>query len=233
MNTIKLEVKTRDVGKRAIHALRKTKMVPAIVYGAIPNHPIALSEKLLLKYSHKKFENTIFYLQCDQNTQVHDTPVLIKTIERDPVTQKPLHLDFYAPDMNKKVSVHVDLEFVGKSIGEAEGGVLEIMQRELELLCLPGQIPKHIQVHVNHLKKGDVYHISHLKLPEGVTAVTSVDLPLCAVKEARKVIVETPTEKKDASTDGKDTSKKEDQQKQKETSSPKQKETPSKSKAKK
>ena len=191
---IKLDVEMRDVGKRATHLLRKAKKIPAIVYGAIPNHSIAVTEKALLKYSSKRFENTIFHLQCEANSQVHNTPVLIKSIDRDPVTQMPLHLDFYAPDMTKEVRITVELKFTGKAIGEAEGGVLEIMQHDLELFCLPGHIPNHIQVDVSSLKMGDIYHISHLKLPKGIKSAVSADLPLCAVKEPRKVVVETPTD---------------------------------------
>ena len=63
-------------------SLRKRKMVPAIVYGHVPNHPIALEERLLIKYSDKKFENTIFHLQCNANSELHDTPVLIQSMDR-------------------------------------------------------------------------------------------------------------------------------------------------------
>lgn len=209
-SSIKLDVEMRSVGKLATRSLRKVKKIPAIVYGAIPNHSIAVTEKNLLKYSGKRFENTIFHLQCEANSQIHNTPVLIKSIDRDPVTQKPLHLDFYAPDMTKEVRITVELKFVGKAIGETEGGVLEIMQHDIELFCLPGYIPKHVQVDVSQLKIGDIYHISHLKLPEGIKAAASTDLPLCAVKEPKKVVVEIPAaESKEAaaSTADKETQK--------------------------
>ena len=62
------------------------------------------------------------------------------------MTRRPLHLDFYAPDMTKDIRVTVKLKFIGKAIGEIEGGVLDIMQRDLELFCLPNQIPQHIEV---------------------------------------------------------------------------------------
>lgn len=192
-NPIKLNVKIRDVGKLATHRLRKNKMVPAIVYGSISNHPIALEEKLLNKYIHKKFEHNIFHLQCEESSEVHNTPVLIKAVDRDPVTQKLLHLDFYAPDMRKEICVTVGLKFVGKSIGEVEGGIFELMQRDIELSCLPGQIPKHIEVNISPLKIGDIYHISDLKLPIGTKAISSVDLSICAIKKPKRVAAqETP-----------------------------------------
>ncbi len=192
-SSIKIDVEMRVVGKRITRALRKQEKIPAVVYGAIPNNLIALTHKTFTKYLDKHFENTIFYLQCEENSQIHDAPVLIKALERDPVTRSPLHLDFYAPDMTKKVSVTIELNFTGKAIGEKEGGVLEVMQRSIRLSCLPGQIPEQMPIDVSSLKVGDVYHISDLKLPAGVKSIVSTDLPLCAVKEPKKVAVETPT----------------------------------------
>lgn len=199
---VKVDVEMRSAGKHATHTLRKQEKIPAVVYGAVPNNLIALTQKTFVKYLDKHFENTIFRLQCEENNQIHDIPVLIKAIERDPVTRSPLHLDFYAPDMTKEVRVTVELNFTGKSIGEKEGGVLEIMQRNIKLICLPGQIPEQMPVDVSGLKIGDVYHISDLKLPAGVKSTASTDLPLCAVKEPKKVVVETPTpsDEKTAST---------------------------------
>ena len=191
-SSVKINVEMRNGGKRATHALRKQEKIPAVVYGAVPNNLIALTKKTFTKYLDKHFENMIFHLQCEENSQIHDVPVLIKAVERDPVTRSPLHLDFYAPDMAKEVSVTVELRFTGKSIGEQEGGVLEIMQRNIKLLCLPGQIPEQMPIDVSSLKLGDVYHISDLKLPQGIKSAMSTDLPLCAVKEPRKVAVETP-----------------------------------------
>lgn len=202
---IKLDVQMRNVGKRATHLLRRRKMVPAIVYGHIPNHPIALEERLLIKYSDKKFENMIFHLQCSTNSELHNIPVLIKSTERDPVTRKPLHLDFYAPDMTKDICVTVKLKFVGKAIGEVEGGILDIMQRDLELFCLPDHIPQHIEVDISPLKIGDIYHISHLHFPKGVKFASSVDLPICAVKNPKGGITETTEAKTSDATQPKDT----------------------------
>ena len=189
---IKIDVEMRNGGKYIANTLRKQEKIPAVVYGAVPNNLIALTRKTFVKYLDKHFENTIFHLQCEENSQIHDVPVLIKAIERDPVTRDPLHLDFYAPDMAKEVSVTIEINFTGKSIGEAEGGVLEIMQRNVKLFCLPGQIPEQMQVDVSSLKMGDVYHISDLKLPQGTKPAISTDLPLCAVKEPRKAAVEVP-----------------------------------------
>ena len=192
-SSVKIDVEMRNAGKRITQYLRKQDKIPAIVYGAVPNNLIALTQKTFIKYLDRHFENTIFHLQCEENSQIHDIPVLIKAIERDPVTRNPLHLDFYAPDMTKKVSVTIELNFTGKAIGEKEGGVLEVMQRSIRLSCLPGQIPEQMPIDVSSLKVGDVYHISDLKLPAEVKSIVSTDLPLCAVKEPKKVAVETPT----------------------------------------
>ena len=191
-SSVKIDVEMRNAGKRVTHTLRKQEKIPAVVYGAVPNNLIALTKKTFIKYLDKHFENMIFHLQCEENSQIHNVPVLIKAVERDPITRNPLHLDFYAPDMTKEVSVTVELNFTGKAIGEKEGGVLEIMQRNIKLICLPGQIPEQMPIDVSSLKMGDVYHISDLKLPKGIKSVVSTDLPLCAVKEPRKVAVEAP-----------------------------------------
>ena len=192
-SSIKIDVEMRSTGKRVTQHLRKQEKIPAIVYGAVPNNSIALTKKTFIKYLDEHFENTIFHLQCEENSQVHNVPVLIKALERDPITRSPLHLDFYAPDMTKEVSVTIEITFTGKAIGEKEGGVLEIMQRNIKLVCLPGLIPQQMPVDVTPLKLGDVYHLSDLKLPQGIKSAIPTDLPLCAVKEPRKVAVETPT----------------------------------------
>ena len=72
------------------------------------------------------------------------------------------------------------------------------MQRDIELLCLPDQIPQHIEVDISPLKIGDIYHISHIKFPQGVKPTSSLDLPICGVKKPRKVAATETTKKPEA-----------------------------------
>ena len=97
---------------------------------------------------------------------------MIKQLQQDPVSRKPLHIDFVRIEMTSKIRVRVSIEIVGVAAGvKTEGGILDTVTREVEVECLPGNIPKHMPVDVTALSIGDALRVSQLVAPEGVTVV--------------------------------------------------------------
>ena len=173
MKTIELHVEKRStIGKNEARRDRAKGRIPAVVYGAKkPTVPISVDRKALTDaFRGGGGENAIFLLKLAGTEQARH--VMIKQLQQDPVSRKPLHIDFVRIEMTSKIRVKVSVEIVGVAVGvKTEGGILDIVTREVEVECLPGNIPKHMPVDVTALAIGDALRISQLVAPEGVTVV--------------------------------------------------------------
>ena len=161
-----------DQGKGASRRLRHANQLPAIVYGA-GKDPVAIS--LLQKDVQHELPNESFYSQVlSLNIDGAAEDVLIRDIQHHPYKMDVLHMDFVRVDANKVVHVHSQLHFVGEDVApgvKTEDGVISHVIIEVELECLPKNIPDHIEVDLSEMHVGDVIHLSDLKLPEGVELV--------------------------------------------------------------
>ena len=183
---ITLKVEPREVGKGHSRKTRRMNFVPAIVYGSgVKNMPVCLDRRLLEKYSGHEFENQIFVLNSNMK-DLNSKHVLIKKIEKDPVSRIPIHVDFFVTSKTTKVKVFVELKFEGKSKGEANGGQLEVQTRNLEVECLPTDIPSHLTVDITPLDIGDTVHISDIQIPEGVKFTSTENIAVCSVKQIKE-----------------------------------------------
>jgi large subunit ribosomal protein L25 len=97
--------------------------------------------------------------------------VLIREMQRHPVSGRVLHADFYEVDLTERLVVSVPLHFTGKAAGVVAGGILQPVLREVEVECLPTEIPEFLEIDVSGLNIHDAVHVSELKLPEGIIAV--------------------------------------------------------------
>src|SRR5690606_5106587 len=109
-------------------------------------------------------------------------------------TRRPLHFDFLAIDMNKEVTVMVEIKFEGRAEGTREGGALQPLMRQLEVECLPEKIPEFITIDVTPLHNGQSIHLSEITLPEGVKATATEDLAIvtCNVIKEEEVAPAAP-----------------------------------------
>ena len=115
-------------------------------------------------------ENAIFLLKLAGSDQSRHA--MIKELQRDPVSRKPLHIDFVRVLMDVKITVKVPIEVTGVAKGvKADGGILDVVTREIEIECLPGNIPAHLAVDVSELAIGDAIRVSEIPAVEGVTIV--------------------------------------------------------------
>ncbi len=175
-----LAVEARAVGKGTCRALRNERKIPANIYGAIKNQNIYLNESDVLKYNTRKFDNTLFTLKSSL-PEANGKIALIKSVDVNPLSRKPVHVDLYALDLTKTVRVSVEIKVEGKPLGLADGGLLNIVQRELEIEVLPNDIPENITIDVSHLGVGDSFHVSELKLAPGVKVLSAPELTIAVV----------------------------------------------------
>ncbi len=169
-----LPAEARDrAGKGASRALRREGRVPAVVYGEKQEAlSIHVEEKLLTKMLHTgHFMNSV--VMVDVGGKLART--LPKAVDFHPVSSRPIHVDFLRIGEHSQVTVNVPVRFDNEeeSPGLKRGGVLNIVQHELELICDAAHIPNEIHIPLDGLEIGDSIHISQVKLPEG--AVPAID----------------------------------------------------------
>ena len=164
-----LPAEARDrAGKGASRALRRDGRVPAVVYGE-KKEPLSIhvEEKLLTKMLHTgHFMNSV--VMIDYKGKAHRT--LPKAVDFHPVSSRPIHVDFLRIGEHTKVHVAVPVRFDNEdaSPGLKRGGVLNVVQHELELVCDAANIPNEIHISLEGLEIGDSVHIGIVKLPDGV-----------------------------------------------------------------
>ena len=164
-----LPAEARDrAGKGASRALRRDGRVPAVVYGE-KKEPLSIhvEEKLLNKMlSTGHFMNSV--IMIDFQGKPHRT--LPKAVDFHPVSSRPIHVDFLRIGEHTKVTVGIPVRFDNdeESPGLKRGGVLNVVQHELQLVCDAAHIPEEIHIDLTGLEIGDTIHISQVKLPEGV-----------------------------------------------------------------
>lgn len=190
---IQIKVEPRTAGKHFSRTLRKEKRIPAVVYGPrMKNTNVWVNEVELEKYNRQKFENAIFVFKSSSK-DLDSIQALKKNVDFHPLTRRPVHLDFFAIDMTKAIRVEVEVIFQGKAAGIKEGGVLSVARREIEVECLPTNIPESFIVDVTPLGLDDTLHVSDVAIPEGIKVITPANETLCSVAEVEEV-KETPVE---------------------------------------
>jgi large subunit ribosomal protein L25 len=161
-------------GKNEARRLRARGWIPAVVYGG-GRDPIAVtvSPKDVLKILHSETgHNTIFQLAVNGDT----TPVMIVDWQFHPVKETLLHVDFKRIDLTRRIRVSVPVHTVGEAKGvKQQGGLLEIVTRELEIECLPDEIPDHLTVDVTDLMIGQSRRASDVPLTGSMVLLSPPD----------------------------------------------------------
>ncbi len=163
-------IKREKTGKEYVKKIRLNKTIPAIVYGKdIQPIPLEVNGKELEVVLHSGAgENVIITLQIEGDPNVKEKTVLIREIQLNPVNHHINHVDFNTISLTEKIRVKVPLHEKGEAPGIKEGGILEHVHREIEIECLPTEIPNSIDVSIEGMKIGDSIHVKDIKLPEGV-----------------------------------------------------------------
>lgn len=175
-------------GSNASRRLRRAGMVPGVVYG-MGVSPFTLtvdprSVDMILKL--ESGSNTIFKLKLGEE-DAKQRAVMIREIQRDPVTYSMVHVDFVRVDLDKVVQVHVPLALDGEPEGvKLDGGTLDVLHRTVHVECLPSAIPESLHLDVSALKIGDHVSISDLAAVAEVTILDSEDVVLAVVHAPRE-----------------------------------------------
>jgi large subunit ribosomal protein L25 len=182
METVELACEKRAIRpKGLINRLRHAGRVPAVLYG---NHgaamPIAVDGAELKARVSTAARQRIIRLRSDVS-ELNQKHVILKEVQRTPVSREILHADFYEVDLSKPIRVEVALRFVGRAAGIVDGGILQPLVRQVEVECLPLELPEAIDVDVTPLGIHDVIHISDVQFAGNVKPLYDSDYAVVTV----------------------------------------------------
>ncbi len=172
MEEIFLEAKSREEkGSAKSRNLRNSGYLPAVVYSH-GKEPLSLKfpKSALLKLVHQHhLESVIINLKIEGDKNAKGRPCLVKEIQYDPVSEEIIHVDFNEISLTEAIKVDVGIEVKGEAVGvKQEGGSLEHILWEMEVECLPTNIPANIEVDISALKMGEAIHVKDIVFPAGV-----------------------------------------------------------------
>ncbi|MBI1784393.1 50S ribosomal protein L25 [Candidatus Sumerlaeota bacterium] len=173
MNQIDLPVKLRNKNsKNGNRRLRREGALPAVIYGGTqPPQAAVIDGVKFHKMAHTIHTSTIFNLQIEGDGETQKA--IIRDVQYHPVTEYPMHVDFYRIQLDKPIIVEVPIHGVGGvPAGVKLGGVLEHVTRRVSVRVLPLQVPEFIEIDISGMNMGQALHVSDLKAPEGVEILT-------------------------------------------------------------
>ena len=188
MEPIELKTTVRtSTGNGPARALRRQGRIPAVLYGP-GKAPVLLSvDKTALEQVLKKGETGQLLLNLViQNGKKSKKIAMIKELQTNPVSRGFLHVDFYEIAMDRKIRVNVPVITKGIAKGVELGGILQIVRRELEVLCLPGDIPETFEIDISDLDIGESVHVEEIPFGEGVEIQSDVNFTVITVLSPKK-----------------------------------------------
>ncbi len=177
MKRYDLAVEPRLSGRSASRSSRINHKIPAVIYGSTKNAHVLVDENTLVKFNTRTHENALYTVKSS-DARLNNVVVLLKDVQIHPVTRRPIHADLFALDLKKTVRLFVEIRYEGKPAGLAEGGLLNIVNRQIEIECLPTEIPESLALDISNLGVGAAKHVSDLKLPEGLKLISSPEMTL-------------------------------------------------------
>ena len=211
METLEIKADHRVKGsKNSARRLRRNGKIPAILYGP-------KTQSVPLQVDKKDFSTRVAVLEGSHLVRLKSSDpsltekvALVKDMQFHPISGDVIHTDLYEVDLAARITVRVPLRFIGKAAGVVRGGILQPIVREVEVECLPLDIPNSFNVDVSALDIGDSIHVEDIPMPEGVTAVyesnyavvtvvtpTVEEAPAAAAPAEGEVVVEGAAEPKE------------------------------------
>jgi len=182
METVELGCEIRQTRpKGLVNRIRREGKIPAVIYGnnSTATAVAVVGDELKARVSSASRQRILRLKSA--SSQLNDKHVILKDLQKTPVSGRILHADFYEVDLAKPLRVAVPLRFVGRAAGLADGGILSPLEREVEVECLPLEIPEAIDVDVTPLKIHDVLHVSALTFSGNVRPIFDTDYPIVTV----------------------------------------------------
>ncbi|WP_082053518.1 50S ribosomal protein L25 [Gordoniibacillus kamchatkensis] len=191
-----LRAETRDnLTKSEVKAKRREGKVPAVVYGKkLAPTPLLIDQKELLALLRSN-PHAVVDLDIEGGDK---EPAMVTDVQRDSLTRELLHVDFHQINMDEPVRTTIALDFVGEPIGVKEGGMMQTILHEVEIRCLPQNIPAALHVDVSELKLGDTLLVSSIQPPAGIEIKTDPDQTVVTVLAPQKAATEEVADKESA-----------------------------------
>jgi large subunit ribosomal protein L25 len=187
MSEMSIDVEKRErTGKGGNRQARAQGLIPAVVYGSGKDSvPIQVNRKSFIDLMKKSgSENPIFLLKLSDTGQ--ERHAMIREMQRDPVSRQVIHIDFQRIEMTDKVRITVPVEPVGTAFGvKNQGALIDFVVREVHVECLPGDIPKHLELDITDLHAGQHAEAKDLKLPQGVTLLDEPERVILSLVHTR------------------------------------------------
>lgn len=182
MDMRELTIRTREgVGKGPAKRLRRGGQVPAILYGGASPVNVAVVPKDIFKLIHGHEGSTQLLKVTFEGTR-DSKMAIIRDLQFDPVSEDLIHVDLQEVAMDRAIQVTVAVHHVGEAAGVKETqGILEMVLREVQISCLPGNIPELLEADVSNLRIGDVLTVKDIKVPEGVRVLTDPNQAVATV----------------------------------------------------
>jgi large subunit ribosomal protein L25 len=187
-----------SLGRTDSRRLRKAGKVPCILYGAgeTPETVVLDHNSLFHQMAKEAFYTSILTLKVGNKSQ----QVVVKDVQRHPARPIVMHLDFLRVREDQELTITVPVHFLNEANAKGvkeQGGVVEHLVSEVEVRCLPRYLPEYLEIDVTALELNQIYHLSDIKLPEGVTLLALThghDHPLVAVNPPRQEEIDVPVE---------------------------------------
>jgi len=201
MEQAKLEVQLRKgKGKGNARVTRRSGLTPGVVYGHKQDTiAIQFPDHRLQRIFHQVGENALINMSISEGG---NETVMIKEVQKDPISRKIIHADFMRVSLEERVTAHVPIMLLGTATGVKEGGILEFLVREIRLECQAGQIPENIELDISSLAIGDQIRVEDVKVPEDTiihddpsTIIVTVAHPTVIKEEEEGAVPEIDEEK--------------------------------------
>ncbi len=184
------EKRTEDFGSAGSRRVLAQGRIPAVIYGKNDNLHITLDAKEFQNKLRYFSESTLLTVKVGRKNY----HVLMKDFQENVMLGKVLHVDFFEVTKGEVLRANVSIILVGNPAGAKFGGVLEQVTHEIEVECLPKDLPKSIEVDVSHLNLNESVHVQDIAAPEGVKFLHAEDMTIASVKGVKEVVTATDDE---------------------------------------
>lgn len=194
--------KRKEIGKGGARSLRRNEILPAVLYSKGKSTPIKVQKKEVTRImTTGGGEHSLITLELrDDKGGKKDHWALVKDYQADPVKKELLHIDFIEISLKKKIKTVASVALTKDPVGIKNGGILQQQLREVDIECLPTEIPEAIEVDAFHIDIGQTLHVSELLPPEGVKILTDPQEAILSVSapKVEEVAAEVPAEEEEA-----------------------------------
>lgn len=188
--------KRTETGKGSARSMRRNNLLPAVMYGEKKSIMLKLDKKVVQKLIYTGVgEHALITLELNEgNSKTSEHPVLIKDYQKEPLTEELLHVDFLEVSLKKKINVTVPLVIVKEPAGIKMGGIMQHRVREIEVECLPTQIPDKIEIDAGAVEIGHSLHVSDIPAQKGILIITDPSEVILTVSAPKEEVVAEPVE---------------------------------------